>query len=95
MLCTIIFKIMINFTIYIEASMGMFILYIGIIRPLFCFDFTNFKASLVTKIINFNGINNMAHLAMFVIFHVNAITCQNFNLSHIYPILVEKTHFLK
>jgi len=36
----------------------------------------------------------MAHLAMVVIFHVNVIICQIFNLRHIYRILVEKTHFL-
>jgi hypothetical protein len=27
---------------------------------------------------------------MLVIFHVNVITCQNFNLSHIYRIFIEK-----
>ncbi len=61
--------------IYIERSMGIIIIYIGIIRPLSHFDNINFKASLVIKIINFNGIENMAHLIMFVIFHVNVITC--------------------
>jgi hypothetical protein len=35
----------------------------------------------------------MAHLVMLVIFYVNAIACQFFNLSHIYSIFVEKTHF--
>jgi hypothetical protein len=37
----------------------------------------------------------MVHLTMFVIFHVNVITCQNFNLPHIYHIFVEKTPFLR
>jgi hypothetical protein len=37
----------------------------------------------------------MAHLAMLVIFYVDVICCQNFNLPHIYHIFVEKTHFLK
>jgi hypothetical protein len=60
--------------------MNIFI--IGLIRPLFCFDCTNFKASLVIKIINFNEIKKMPHLAMLVIFHVNVIICQNFNLPH-------------
>jgi len=32
---------------------------------------------------------------MLVIFHVNMITCQIFNLPHIYCIFVEKNHFLK
>jgi hypothetical protein len=32
----------------------------------------------------------MAPLAMLVIFHVNVITCQNFNLPHIYHVFVEK-----
>jgi hypothetical protein len=32
----------------------------------------------------------MAHLAMFVIFHVNVITCQFFNLSHICCIFARK-----
>jgi len=35
MLCNIIWKIIINFVIYIEGSMGIFVVYIGIIRPLF------------------------------------------------------------
>jgi len=42
--------------INIERSMGIFIIYIGIIRSLSCFDCINFKISLVIKIINFNGI---------------------------------------
>jgi hypothetical protein len=58
------------------------------------FDCINFKASLVIKVINFNGIEKMAPLAMLVIFHVNVITCQIFNLPHIYRIFVEKTHSL-
>jgi hypothetical protein len=81
--------------IYIERLMDIFIIDIGIIRSLFCFDYSNFKISLITKIINFNGIKNMAHLAMLVIFHVNMIIYHNFNLSHIHCIFVEKTHFLK
>ncbi len=52
MLCNIILKIIINFIIYIEISM----IYIDIIGLLSCFDCTNFKASLVIKIINFNVI---------------------------------------
>jgi hypothetical protein len=55
--------------------MGIFIIYIGIIGPLSHFDCINFKVSLVIKIINFNGIENMAHLIMIFIFHVNVITC--------------------
>jgi hypothetical protein len=35
----------------------------------------------------------MAHLAMLVIFYVDVISYQNFNLSHIHRIFVEKTHF--
>jgi hypothetical protein len=92
-LCNII--IIINFIIYCERSMSIFIIYIGIIGPLFCFDYTNFKALLVIKIIKFNGILKMAHLAMFVTFHVNVITCQIFNLPHIYCIFDEKNHFLR
>ncbi len=68
----------------------MFIIYIGIIRSLSCFDFTNVKVSLIIKMINFNGIKNMAHLAMLVIFHVNVITCEIFNLPHIYYIFAKK-----
>jgi hypothetical protein len=49
MLCNIIFKIIIIFIIYIEGSIGIFIIYIGIIRPLFHFDYTNLKVSLVIK----------------------------------------------
>jgi hypothetical protein len=32
---------------------------------------------------------------MFVIFYVNVITCQIFNLLHIYSIFDENFHFLK
>jgi hypothetical protein len=60
-----------------------------------CFDYIHFNGSLVIKIIKFNQIKNMAHLAILVIFHVNVITCPNFNLSHIYLIFDLKTHFLK
>ncbi len=59
--------------------MSIFIIYIGIIRPLFHFDCINFKVSLVViNIINFNENFKMAHLAMLVIFHVNVIICQFF-----------------
>ncbi len=57
------FKMVINLIIYIEISMGIFVIYICIIRPLPHFDYTNFKVSLIVKIITFNGIKNMAHLA--------------------------------
>ncbi len=56
--------------------MNIFIIYIGIIRPLSCFDDINFKTSLIIEIINFNGIKRMTHLSMLVIYHVNVITCQ-------------------
>jgi hypothetical protein len=69
--------------------MDIFIVYINILWSLSCFDYTNFKSSLVIKIINFNGIQNVPHLTMVVIFHVNVITCQIFNLPHIYHILVD------
>jgi hypothetical protein len=42
--------------IYIDGSMGIFIVYIGVIKPFSHFDHTNFKVSLFTKIINFNRI---------------------------------------
>jgi len=82
-----------KFIIYIEISMGIFMVYISIIGPLFCFDCIKFKVSLVIKVINSNGILNMAHLTMFVIFHVNVITWQNFNLPHIYFIFAKKIIF--
>jgi hypothetical protein len=75
--------------------MGIFIIYIGVIKPLSFFDCTNFKGSLIIKIINFNEIKNMANLTMLVIFHVNVINRQNFNLSHIYHIFAKRTHFLR
>jgi hypothetical protein len=56
MLCNIISKIIKNCIIYIEGSMGILIIYIGIIRPLSHLDCINFKGSLAIKIINFNGI---------------------------------------
>jgi hypothetical protein len=38
-------------TVYIEGSMSIFIIYIGIIGPQSHFDSTNFRTSLVIKII--------------------------------------------
>jgi len=35
----------------------------------------------------------MAHLAMLVIFYVDVISCQNFNLPHIYVSLMKKLIF--
>jgi hypothetical protein len=70
--------------------MGILIICIDIIKLLSHFVYSNFKAS-----INFDEIKNMAHLVIFVILHVNMITCQNCNLPHIYHIFVEKIHFLK
>ncbi len=75
--------------------MGIFIIYIGIIGPQSPFDYTNFRASLVIKIINFNEILKMAHLTMLVIFYVDVISCQNFNLPHIYCIFARKNSFFE
>ncbi len=72
--------------------MGIFLIYIVIIGPLSCFDCTNFKTSLVIKIINFDEIKNMAHLIMLVIFHVNAQLLVKFSIYHIF---VEITFFLR
>ncbi len=94
MLFNIIFKIIINFIIYVEGTMNIFIIYIGIIRPHSRFDCTNFRASLVIKIINFNENLKIAHIAMLVIFYVDVFFCQIFNLPHIYDIFAEKNHFL-
>jgi hypothetical protein len=53
----IILRMIINFIkSIIEGYMDIFIVYIGMIRPLFHFNYTSFKGSLVNKIINFNGI---------------------------------------
>jgi hypothetical protein len=91
MLYNVIFKIIINFIIYIERSMDIFTVYIDIIGSLFHFDCINLKFSLIIKIINFNEIKNMAHLVMIVIFFcVHVIICQNFNLSNIYHIFILK-----
>jgi hypothetical protein len=94
MLCNII-KLIINFIIYIEGSMNIFIIYIGIIGPQSHFDCTNFKVSLVIKIINFNEIKKKAHLAMLVIFYVDVIYYQIFNLPHFFCIFVENNYFLR
>ncbi len=75
--------------------MGTFIIYIGIIRPRFCFDYINFKVSLIIRILEFNGIKKMAHLLMFVIFHVNVITRQIFNFPNTYHIFVGKKSFFE
>jgi hypothetical protein len=74
----------ISFIIYIEQTISIFIIYMGIIRPLSYFDCISFKASLVIKIIICNQILKTTNLAIFVIFHVNVIICQNFNLPRIY-----------
>jgi hypothetical protein len=73
--------------------MGIFIIYIVVIRPLSPFDSTNFKVSFVIKVINFNENFQISHLAIFVIFLVNVITCQVFNLPYIYCIFVKKKLF--
>jgi hypothetical protein len=95
MLHNITLIIIIICIIYIEGSMCIFIIYICIIGPISCLDCINFKGSLVIKIINFNGISNTAYLVMLVIFHMNMITCQIFNLPHIYPIFAEKNPFFE
>jgi hypothetical protein len=74
--------------------MNIFIVFIGIIRPQPCFDYTNFKTSLFIKIINFNGIKKMAYLAMFVIFYVNMITCQ-ISIYHTFIASLLKNSFFK
>jgi hypothetical protein len=73
MLCSVILKIIINFMIYIEGSISIFIIYIGIIWPQSCFDYINFRVSSIIKIKKFNEILKMVHLAMLVIFYVNVI----------------------
>ncbi len=55
--------------------MGIFILYIDIIGTLSHFNYTNFKVSLVVKVINFSGLKKMTHVTMLVNFHVNVVTC--------------------
>jgi hypothetical protein len=89
----LIIIIIIHFIIYIEGSMSIFLIYIGIARPHFHFDYTNFKVSLVIKIINFNEIKKKSHLIMLVIFHVDVISCQNFYIPHIYCIFAQKIIF--
>jgi hypothetical protein len=84
-----------NFIIYIQGYMGIFMVVIGIIGPLSHFDYCKIKASLVIKIINFNQVLNMVQSIMLVIFHMNVITCQIFNLPNIYRIFVRKPHFLR
>jgi hypothetical protein len=95
MLCNNILKLIIIFIIYIEKSINVFIIYIGIIGLKSHFDCTNFRASSIIKIINFKEIKKMAHFTMLVIFYVDVISCQKFNLPHIYCIFAEKNHFLK
>jgi hypothetical protein len=52
----ILYYLLKKFITYIEGSMNIFRRYINIIGPLFHFDYTNFKALLVIKTINFNEI---------------------------------------
>ncbi len=72
--------------------MNIFTIYINMIRSLSRFDYTNFKDLLIIKIINFNEIKKLAHLIMCVIFYVNVITCQNFNLPHFFHIYIFLNH---
>jgi hypothetical protein len=52
------------------------------------------KFSLIIKIIKKNyGMLKMAHLIMLVIFHVNLIPCENYNLPHIVASLLKKLIF--
>jgi hypothetical protein len=83
MLHNIILIIIIFFIIYIEGSMGIFIVYIGIIGSLFHLNYINSNFSLVIKVIKFSGILKLTHLAMLVNFHMNVVTYQNFNLPHL------------
>ncbi len=92
-LCIIIKIIIINFIIYIERSMNIFIIYIGIIGPLSHFDYTNFKVSSVVKIINFNEIKNLAN-QLCLSSSMRMWLLVKFLIYHIYHIFVEKTHFL-
>ncbi len=86
-LMLLIFLIIKIFIVYIEISMGICIICIGILAPLYRFDCINFKASLIIKIIKFNEFLKMVHLVMLVIFHVNVITLSIFqfttHLSHL------------
>jgi hypothetical protein len=75
--------------------MNIFIIDIGIIGPKSCFDYINFRTSLVIKNNQFEWNKKNGPSSFLVIFYVNVITCQNFNLSHIYCIFAEKIHFLK
>jgi len=87
------FKIIINFIIYVERSMSIFIVYIGIIRPEYHFDYTNIKVPIAIIKINFNENLKMAYLTIFVIFYVDVINCQIFNLLHIYRIFAKNLIF--
>ncbi len=51
------YKLMLCNIIYIEISMSIFIIYISTIGSQSRFDRTNFRASFVIEIINFNEIN--------------------------------------
>ncbi len=95
MLYNIILIIIIIFIIYIEGSMSIFTTYIGIIGPKSCFDCIKFRVSLIIKIINFTKFLKMPHLTMLVVFYVDVIFFQNFNLPHIYCIFALKAHFFK
>jgi len=78
---------------YVERSMSIFIIYIDIIWPRSHFDCTSFKASLTIIILNYNENLKMTQLTMFVIFYVDVITCQIFNLLHIYCNFAKKLIF--
>jgi hypothetical protein len=94
MLCNIIFKLIINFIIYIEGSINIFRVYINIIGPLFRFDCTNFKDLLVIKIINYNEILKNGPPSYACHLPCECDYLSNFQLPHIYHIFIFKTHFL-
>jgi len=86
MLCNIIL-ITINFIIYIEGSMSIYIMYINITWPLSRFDCTRFKVSLLIKLIDFNEFFKKFHPNMFCHLPCECDYLSNFqfttHLSHI------------
>jgi hypothetical protein len=93
MLCNFILFFL-KFILYIEGSINIFMVYIGIIGPMLShFDCTNFKVLLVIKIINFN--ENLKNSPSS---HACHLPCECDYLSknylpHIYRIFNEKIQF--
>ncbi len=77
--------------------MNIFIICIGTIAPQSCFDCTNFRASLVIKIINFNEIKKgPSNYVCRLLYGCDFLSNLQFTIYHTFiTYLLKKNHFLR